>query len=122
LCSQFAGDRGKRASKVEEEKRKERNFTCWEKEIEDKRKHEDLNNNRSYKARAVIAGPVQGKLILILKAAAAVPAQLRQLLSSSCCCWENGSTKLKLREKPVEKEVVQEKSSCRQKKRLNMLN
>jgi translation initiation factor IF-2 len=28
LCSQFAGDRGKRASKVEEEKRKERNFTC----------------------------------------------------------------------------------------------
>jgi translation initiation factor IF-2 len=64
LCGQFAGDRGnKEASKeVGEEKRKEKEALRIEreKEIEDKRKHdeEQLKNQEVIKARAVVTGPV----------------------------------------------------------------
>jgi translation initiation factor IF-2 len=59
----IAGDRGKKeASKeVGEEKRKrKRLYVLREKEIEDKRKHDEELQTRSYKARAVI-GPCSSR-------------------------------------------------------------
>ena len=64
LCGQFAGDRGnKEASKeVGEEKRKEKEALRVEreKEIEDKRKHDEelLKRQEVIKAKAVVTGPV----------------------------------------------------------------
>jgi translation initiation factor IF-2 len=64
LCGQFAGDKGnKEASKeVGEEKRKEKEALRVEreKEIEDKRKHDEerLRSQEVIKARAVVTGPV----------------------------------------------------------------
>ena len=64
LCGQFAGDKGnKEASKeVGEEKRKEKEALRVEreKEIDDKRKHDEerLRNQEVIKARAVVTGPV----------------------------------------------------------------
>jgi translation initiation factor IF-2 len=64
LCGQFAGDRGnKEASKeVGEEKRKEKEALRVEreKEVEDKRKHDEelLKRQEVIKAKAVVTGPV----------------------------------------------------------------
>ena len=64
LCDQFAGDKGnKEASKeVGEEKRKEKEALRIEreKEIEDKRKHDEelLKSQEVIKAKAVVTGPV----------------------------------------------------------------
>ncbi|TDE06410.1 translation initiation factor IF-2 [Flavobacterium hiemivividum] len=120
LCGQFAGDRGKKeASKeVGEEKRKEKEALRVEreKEIEEKRKHDEAilkQQQEVVKARAVIAGPVQvGKIDLNpKKAAAAVPAPVTPTPPAPPVVAEKSEApKAKTStEKPVEKEVVQEK-------------
>ena len=80
LCGQFAGDRGnKEASKeVGEEKRKEKEALRVEreKEIEDKRKHDEelLKRQEVIKAKAVVTGPVHVGNIDLNPKKAIVPA------------------------------------------------
>ncbi len=80
LCGQFAGDRGnKEASKeVGEEKRKEKEALRVEreKEIEDKRKHDEelLKRQEVIKAKAVVTGPVHVGNIELNPKKAIVPA------------------------------------------------
>ena len=119
LCGQFAGDRGKKeASKeVGEEKRKEKEALRVEreKEIEDKRKHDEeilKKQQEVVRARAVIAGPVQvGKIDLNPKKVAAVAAPVVKTSDVPPVVAEKIEVpKAKTStEKPVVKETVQEK-------------
>ena len=119
LCGQFAGDRGKKeASKeVGEEKRKEKEALRVEreKEIEDKRKHDEeilKKQQEVVRARAVIAGPVQvGKIDLNPKKVAAVAAPVVKTPDVPPVVAEKIEVpKAKTStEKPVVKETVQEK-------------
>ena len=109
LCGQFAGDRGKKeASKeVGEEKRKEKEALRVEreKEIEDKRKHDDeilKQQQEVIKARAVVTGPVQvGKIDLNpKKIVAPIQVQVEKTETPKAIVPA---------EKPVQNEPVQEK-------------
>jgi translation initiation factor IF-2 len=116
LCGQFAGDRGKKeASKeVGEEKRKEKEALRVEreKEIEDKRKHDDevlKQQQEVIKARAVIAGPVQvGKIDLGPKKTPAAPVAKAPIQKKEAPKTEAPKADVVV-EKPVVKEVVQDK-------------
>ena len=108
LCGQFAGDKGKKeASKeVGEEKRKEKEALRIEreKEIEDKRKQDELRlkSQEVIKARAVVTGPVHvGNIDLNPKKATVVPPPVVEKVEVPVVKIQE--------EKPLPKEPVQEK-------------
>ena len=110
LCDQFAGDKGnKEASKeVGEEKRKEKEALRVEreKEIEDKRKHDEerLKSQEVIKARATVTGPVHiGSIDLNPKKVVAVPTP------TAIEKTETPVVKIP-QDKPVNKEPAQEKA------------
>ena len=99
LCGQFAGDKGnKEASKeVGEEKRKEKEALRIEreKEIEDKRKHDEERQRLDFiKARGIVAAPKQVGTIDLSPKATPMPTSVVQ-------------TPKPVAEKPAEKEVVE---------------
>lgn len=111
LQNQFAGDKGnKEASKeVGEEKRKEKEALRIEreKEIEDKRKHEEerLKSQEVIKAKASLTGPVHvGNIDLNPKKVVVTPQPAPPVV-------EKPETPVAtiLQEKPIQKEAVQEK-------------
>ncbi|MFI0491085.1 translation initiation factor IF-2 [Flavobacterium sp.] len=109
LCGQFAGDKGnKEASKeVGEEKRKEKEALRVEreKEIDDKRKHDEerLRSQEVIKARAVVTGPVHvGNIDLNPKKAAVVlPPPVVEVKETPVVKFQQ--------EKPLPKEPLVEK-------------
>ncbi len=110
LCGQFAGDKGnKEASKeVGEEKRKEKEALRIEreKEIEDKRKHDEEHSKSQevIKARAVVTGPVHiGNIDLNPK------KPVSQSASIAVEKQQESAAKIQV-EAPLTKEPIQEKT------------
>ena len=108
LCGQFAGDKGnKEASKeVGEEKRKEKEALRIEreKEIEDKRKHDEerLKSQEVIKARATVTGPVHiGNIDLNPKKEVVIPTVVVEKKEESVV--------KSLQDKPILNDPIQEK-------------
>src|SRR3970282_615184 len=119
LCGQFAGDRGKKeASKeVGEEKRKEKEALRVEreKEIEDKRKHDEerLKSQEVIKAKGNLTGPVHvGNIDLNPKKAVVAPPPAPPVIEKveipvATIPLEKPIQKEAIQKEPVQKEAIQ---------------